>query len=225
MSKAMDSDELRRLVREALSDALGPADAMGSSDEGQQPVAVTIENDADLFIWDCDGMGVSLKRQVYEAFDGKKIDFRMYNGSNSPEWPTDIYEPVKGEDQTFDPRKARTNEETFKNKRAQFCWILRDKFYRTYRAVQHGEYNDPDELISISSGIENIEKLRSETCRIPRKHNGAGFIQIMGKPEMQSKFGIKSPNMFDALVMSQEVPDVADIIVSVMPPDVKWLRA
>ena len=39
-----------------------------------------IKNDADLFVWDCDGLGVSLKRQVTDAFHGKKIDFAMFKG-------------------------------------------------------------------------------------------------------------------------------------------------
>lgn len=168
-----------------------------------------IDHDADLFTWDCDGMGVSLRRQVQEAFDGKKIDYVMFKGSEGPDRPDDIYEPIAGEDR----HKARSNKETFKNKRAQRCWMLRDRFYKTYRAVEHGEYSDPDILISISSSIKNMEKLRSETCRIPRKNNGAGLIQIMGKPEMLSKYGIKSPNMFDSLFMSLETPSP-----SVLPP-------
>ena len=32
-----------------------------------------INNNADLFVWDGDGLGVSLKRQVSEALDGKRL--------------------------------------------------------------------------------------------------------------------------------------------------------
>ena len=157
-----------------------------------------IENDADLFTWDCDGMGVSLRRQVTEAFDGKKIDYEMFKGSEGVERPEDIYQPIEGEDRS----KARTNKETFRNKRAQYCWMLRDRYYKTYRAVEKHEYNDPATLISVSSEIECLGQLRSETCRVPRKANGNGFIQIMGKPEMVSKYGIASPNLFDSTFMS-----------------------
>ncbi len=163
-----------------------------------------IENDADLFTWDCDGMGISLKRQVAQAFDGKKIEYEMFRGSEGVDAPDEIYEPVKGEDK----KKARTNKQTFRNKRAQFSWKLRDRYYRTYRAVEKGEYIDPDMLISISSGIEDLEQLRSETCRIPRKANGNGFIQIMTKVEMKSKYKIASPNLFDSTFMSLMLPGI-----------------
>lgn len=166
-----------------------------------------IEHGADLFTWDCDGLGVSLRRQVRDAFDGKKIEYDMFKGSERVEQPDNIYEPVEGEAK----RKGRTNQETFKNKRAQYCWALRDRFYKTYRAVEHGEYIDPDQLISLSSGIKCMVQLRSETCRIPRKANGSGLIQIMGKPEMKTKYGIASPNLFDSLFMSLKVPDISAI--------------
>ena len=161
-----------------------------------------IEYDADMFVWDCDGMGVGLRRQVDDALKGKKIEWREYKGSSGVDRPNEVYEPITNEDK----RKARTNKQTFKNKRAQDCWDLRDRYYKTFRAVQHGEYIDPDELISVSSEIEDMEQLRSETCRIPKKYNGSGLIQIMDKPQMATKYGIKSPNMFDSTFMSLEAP-------------------
>lgn len=157
-----------------------------------------IDNDADLFTWDCDGLGVTLRRQVQQAFDGKKIEYEMFKGSEGVERPNDVYQPIEGEIK----KKARTNKETFKNKRAQYCGSLRDRYYNTYLAVVKGEYRDPDTLISLSSSIECMQELRSETCRIPAKPNGNGLFQIMGKDEMLSKFGIKSPNLFDSTFMS-----------------------
>jgi phage terminase large subunit len=95
----------------------------------------------------------------------------------------------------------RTNKDTFKNKRAQYYWSLRDRFYNTYRAVEKGEYVDPDLMISLSSEIPFLEKLRSEVCRIPKKPNGNGLIQILNKDEMK-RLKIPSPNMADSLMMS-----------------------
>lgn len=155
-----------------------------------------LNNHVDLFTWDCDGMGVSLNRQVSKSLDGKHIDYVMYRGSESPENPGDVYQ---GDQE--DKKKRKTNRETFKNKRAQFAWMLRDRFFNTYLAVVKGQYKDPDSLISISSDIKEIDNLRSETCRIPRKHNGNGMIQIMTKMEMKNKLKIESPNLFDSLCM------------------------
>lgn len=167
-----------------------------------------IEKSADLFVWDCDGLGVSLRRQVIESFDGKKIDYEMFKGSEGVENPDDIYQPIEGEDYT----KARTNKDTFRNKRAQYCWMLRDRYYRTYRAVERGDYIDPDLMISISSKIDCLDQLRSETCRIPRKINNNGFIQIMSKQDMESKLQIKSPNLFDSTFMSLTVPPIKQVV-------------
>jgi phage terminase large subunit len=163
-----------------------------------------INNNADLFTWDCDGLGVTLRRQVQQAFNGKKIDYEMFKGSEGVDRPDDIYQHIDGEERG----KARTNKETFKNKRAQYTWKLRDRFYNTYRAVVKGEYVDPDELISINSKIPVIDQLRSETCRIPLTPNGSGLIQIMSKEQMLSKHGIKSPNLFDSMFMSMIVPAI-----------------
>jgi phage terminase large subunit len=71
--------------------------------------------------------------------------------------------------------------------------------------VVHGEYSDPDNLISFSSSIKLLQMLRSELCRIPKKPNGAGMIQIMSKEDMR-KLGIKSPNMADSVMMALDNP-------------------
>ena len=157
-----------------------------------------INNNADLFVWDGDGLGVSLKRQVSEALDGKRIEKSMFKGSEGVDYPSQIHMPdEKGKSSEV----QRTNKDTFKNKRAQYYWSLRDRFYNTYRAVEKGEYVDPDLMISLSSEIPFLEKLRSEVCRIPKKPNGNGLIQILNKDEMK-RLKIPSPNMADSLMMS-----------------------
>lgn len=161
-----------------------------------------INNDVDHFIWDADGLGLSLKRQISESLKGKKIEFHPFHGGGEVDNPDKIYNPVE-EDQ-----RAKTNRQYYRNKRAQYAGILADKFYRTWCAVEKDVYSDPSELISLSAKIDNIQKVRAEVCRIPRKPNGAGLFQIMGKDEMKNKLKISSPNMFDALMMAQVVPDV-----------------
>ncbi|RLA45153.1 MAG: PBSX family phage terminase large subunit [Gammaproteobacteria bacterium] len=157
-----------------------------------------IEARADVYAWDCDGLGVSLKRQTFQAFDGKKTDLIMFKGSETPEDPDRIYEPVQGESR----HSNKNNRDIFKNKRAQYYWRLRDRFYKTYQAVVHGKYIDPDELISLSSNIKAIDQLRAEVCRIPlnKRSLAAGKIQIMSKLDMLA-MGISSPNMADSIMM------------------------
>lgn len=164
---------------------------------GDWAISYATEKKPDRFIWDCDGMGVGLKRQFNEAFNGKKLDVEMFKGSNSPDRPDDIYEPAE-----IDSKRNRKKiKETFLNKRAQYSWELRDRVYRTYLAVTKNKYTDPDDLISFSSKIENIALLRSEMCRVPQKYNSRGLIQIMTKKEMRV-LKIESPNMFDVCMMS-----------------------
>ena len=158
-----------------------------------------LEINADLFTWDGHGMGASLAKQAKDAFDGKHTDYQMYKSGDGTKNPHEIY--GGGEKNN---KKAKTNEETFYNRRSQDGWGLRDKFLNTYQAVTKGVYKNPEEMISISSKIKDIAKLRTETCRIPRKHNGNGMIQIMPKPEMKRLYKIPSPNLYDGLVMSQE---------------------
>ena len=106
--------------------------------------------------------------------------------------------------------KPKTNADTFYNKRSQYYMKLAQRFYNTWLAVVKKQYVDPDTIISISSDIKLIDKLRSEVCRIPRKPNGAGKIQLMSKKEMKDKYDIDSPGMADCLAMGEELPELAN---------------
>ena len=160
---------------------------------------IAMDADADVFRWDCDGLGVSLKRQVVTALDGKRVDIDMFKGSESPDRPDDIYQP----DNRIERSNAKTNAQTFRNKRAQYYWNLRDRFLATFNAVKKGDYIDPETIISISSEIALIDNLRSEVCRIPKKYNANGLIQIMSKQDMaRLKPPIASPNLADSMMMS-----------------------
>ena len=158
----------------------------------------TIGKKPDLFIWDGDGMGAGIRRQVNDALKDKNIRLYEFHGGESPDNPDRVYEQI-GED------RPKTNKETFRNKRAQKYWELRDRVLRTYQAVVNGKYIDPEELISFSSKIEGIDLLRSEICRIPQKHNSNGLIQIMSKQDMK-RLDIASPNMADAVMMALANP-------------------
>jgi phage terminase large subunit len=173
----------------------------GESADGMDwALDLALRDRADYFVWDCDGLGVSLKRQVDAALENKKIDYVMYKGSESPE---DAEQPYSD----GGSQRTKSNRETFANKRAQYYWRLRDRFEATHRAVSKGEYINPDEMISLSSSIEKLDQLRSEVCRIPLKRTNTGKIQIMSKIEMAKKpYEIPSPNMGDALMMSMFRP-------------------
>jgi len=180
---------------------------IGEKDDGNdacdEATEMAINANADLFVWDGDGMGALLRRQIAESFKGIKCELRMYRGSNEVEDKKTKFEGLQSMNRKD---KTKTNAEAFFNKRSQYYIKLAKRFENTYRAVIKKEYINPDEIISINSKILLLNKLRSEVCRIPRKPNGAGKIQIMSKKEMMDKYKIKSPNMADCLAMGEELP-------------------
>ena len=191
----------------------------GEIDDGcDWATGMAIQDDADWFVWDGDGMGAGLKRQVATAFAGKKIKYHMFRGSLSGKGQDNaekIYQPQYGDSET----KAKTYAETFKNNRAQFYTDLATRFYNTYRCVVKKEYVDPEEMISLDSdGIDNLPNLRSEVCRIPKKDNPNGLIQIMNKKEMKL-LQIDSPNESDSIMMSLFKPKVAPVFEPIDYPD------
>lgn len=161
---------------------------------------------ADWFVWDYDGMGTGLKRQISLGFDGTKCQYHPFRGSlsgSAQDNADKIYQPEFG-----DKKEAKTYKETFKNNRAQKYISLADKFYNTYKCVIKGEYIDPDDMISLDSdGIDDIKGLRSQLCRIPRVENNNGLEQIMSKKEMKAN-GIDSPNEGDSVMMTVFNPPI-----------------
>jgi len=171
-----------------------------------------INDGADWFVWDGDGMGTGLKRQVSTAFEGTKTKYHMFRGSLSGSGQDNanrIYMPAGGDKHT----SPKTYAETFKNNRAQYYIELANRCYNTYRCVVKNEYVDPDEMISFDSdGIDNMPSLKSQLCRIPRKPNANGMEQIMNKKEMKTN-DIASPNEGDSVMMSLFKPKAAGAVV------------
>jgi len=174
----------------------------GEIDEGcDWAISNAIKDKADIFIWDSDGMGAGLKRQIATGFKGIRTKTHAFRGSLSgigQDNADKIYMPVDN-----DNRESKTYAETFKNNRAQYYLEMARRFFNTYRCVVRNDYVDPEEMISIDSdGVENMAALRSEMCRIPEKTNpSSGLRQLMTKDQMK-KLGIKSPNMSDSIMMS-----------------------
>lgn len=158
-----------------------------------------VEVNADQFEWDVGGMGTGLKKQVNDSLSGKRIDTFMFNGASTADKADAIYQPAMGEN----IQGQKTNKEMFKNLRAQCYASVRDRVYKTYKAVVQGKICDPEDLISFSSGIENLSKLRSELCRMPIKPNGSGLFELYTKEQMRKMFKVSSPNLADCVMMSE----------------------
>ncbi|MEE9223050.1 MAG: phage terminase large subunit [Nitrosomonadaceae bacterium] len=189
------------------------ANTSGEIDEGCDWATGEASNDgADWFIWDADGMGAGLKRQVATAFAGTHVKYYAFRGSLSGKGQDSadaIYMPHEHLNSN-DESKPKKFSETFLNNRAQYSIRLADLFYNVYRCVVLGDYVDPIDMISLDSdGIEEMERLRAECCSVPKKPNSRGLIQILSKAEMKL-LGIESPNMYDTLMMNTFIPQIVE---------------
>ncbi|HAY5090738.1 TPA: PBSX family phage terminase large subunit, partial [Escherichia coli] len=174
--------------------------------------SLAIEDGADHYLWDGDGVGAGLRRQTTEAFSGKKITATMFKGSESPFDEDAPYQAGAWADEVVQGDNVRTIGDVFRNKRAQFYYALADRLYLTYRAVVYGEYADPDDMLSFDKeaiGEKMLEKLFAELTQIQRKFNNNGKLELMTKVEMKQKLGIPSPNLADALMMCMHCPESA----------------
>lgn len=169
---------------------------------------LAIEAGADWFVWDGDGMGTGLRRQVSLAFEGKHTEYHMFKGSlsgSAQDHAKELYLPETG-DGAAPKTKPLTYANTFKNNRAQYYIALAKRFENTFKCIEKGKYINPDEMISLNSaGIDDMVSLRSQICKVPSKPHGGGLMQIMSKQDMK-KLGIKSPNEADAVMMSMFIP-------------------
>lgn len=159
-------------------------------DATQKAYEAALDEQVTDFVYDGIGIGASVKTAMKHKDPKDRIEVTGFIGSEKVRDPNDKY---------MDDRK---NEDVFYNLRAQWYWYLRDRFEKTYQAVEKKKYIDPDELISIDSDCEYIQSLRAELCRIPRKRGTANTkIKIMSKDEMRHN-KIPSPNIGDAVMMA-----------------------
>jgi phage terminase large subunit len=57
-------------------------------------------------------------------------------------------------------------------------------------------------MISFSSSIKSLQKLKSEVCRMPIKPNSNGQIELYTKDAMKTKFKVASPNLADSVMQT-----------------------
>lgn len=163
--------------------------------------------DIDGFLYDADGLGADVRgnaRVINEQREGRlqrTIDVNAFRGSAGVHAP--VSEDVPG----------RKNEDFFQNRKAQEWWSLRRRFYKTFRAVMHGDDFDPDEIISLDSAGLNepnegapfglLAKLTMELSQPTYIKNAAGKIVVDKAPpgQAQAQAAVKSPNLADCVMM------------------------
>jgi len=104
---------------------------------------------------------------------------------------------------------GKTNEDMFQNCNGQAAWDLRERFRKTYEAVELGITHNFDELISIDSSMRELKQLVNELSQPKLRDLGItnGKIAIDKKPK-----GTKSPNRFDSVKIA--FARVGDTLIS-----------
>lgn len=155
------------------------------------------ENGYARFKYDSDGLGVGVRgdaTQINERRKGQQlhvIEHVPFRGSGAVVDPKK--EVIKGQNGL----KGRTNEDFFKNYKAQSWWALRTRFENTYRAVVEGLQVDLDSIIVIPSSLPLRARLVSELSRPTYDIDNAGKIVIDKAPD-----GQRSPNLADAVMIA-----------------------
>lgn len=144
-----------------------------------------IEHKADEVVFDSIGVGAGVKAHFKRVAKIRTIGFNAGG------------EVLRKESEY---RAGKKNGDMFANIKAQAWWALRDRFYKTYRAVKFGDNYPLDELISLSSEIKDLAYLKAELSRPRVDYDNNGRVKAESKKEMKKR-GIPSPNKADALVM------------------------
>lgn len=149
------------------------------------------------FRFDEDGLGAGVRGDARAINEIRKAEGARYI----------LATPFRGSASVFDPeaeavpgdngQPARINKDFFANAKAQSWWHLRKLFRNVYRAVEEKMDYNPDEIISISGDIKNLDKLIIELSQPTYSINGVGKIIVDKQPD-----GTKSPNLSDSVMIN-----------------------
>ncbi len=142
--------------------------------------------------YDCIGVGSNVKSEANNLEDAgsmpsniKMVPWNAGAAVLKPEKPV-----ISGD------RDSPLNKDFYTNLKAQGWWELRNRFYRTWRAVTDGAIYDVDTLISLDSSIKRLYQLEKELCQVTSS-KGARLKLVIDKTPP----GTKSPNLADAVMM------------------------
>lgn len=137
-------------------------------------------------IYDSIGVGAHVGSTLSEM--GVKSGYYKFNAGANVAYPNQEYAP-----------KIK-NADKFENLKAQAWQDVADRLRNTYNAVNKGKKYDPSELISISSDIKKIERLKTELSTPRKAYSKRGLDMVETKDQLKKR-GINSPNLADAFIM------------------------
>lgn len=135
--------------------------------------------------YDSIGVGAGVGSILKKA--GKK-NFFKFNAAAEVFNPTKEYAP------------KITNKAKFENLKAQAWRDVADRLKNTFNAVTKGQEFNPSDMISISSGLDCIDELKSELCEPHKDYSRRGLDMVESKKEVKKRLQ-KSHDLSDAFVM------------------------
>lgn len=144
--------------------------------------------------YDCIGVGASAGAKFDELNEASKgrVQYSKFNAGDAVFDPDRYYVQNKME--------RIKNKDFFGNLKAQTWWLVADRFRNTYDAVTNGTKYQADELISISSSMPMLEKLKTELSTPRRDFDLNGRVKVESKKDLKKR-EVPSPNIADAFVM------------------------
>lgn len=154
-----------------------------------------VVNNFEELVYDADGLGAGARGDSRKIEENYKhgIIVTPYRGSGAVVDPDKI---VFKEDYDQPSPNDRTNKDLYENAKAQSWFLLRRRFLLTYRAVVEKLPQKETDIISLSSTLPNLHKLRTELSQITYTLNNNGKILIDKMPG-----NTKSPNNADSVCM------------------------
>lgn len=140
------------------------------------------------FDYDADGLGAGVRGDATRIISRRREKFMTSPKINA----------YRGSAKVFDPERKTPgtdvkNEDRFQNLKAQAWASLAERFRNTHAAIQGRDY-DPDNLISLSSEIKELNKLTIELSQPQWKYSSTGKLLVDKVAE-----GRASPNLADAI--------------------------
>ena len=142
--------------------------------------------------YDATGVGAfcgSKFEEINEDEDGSDIDHEKFQAGGSVINPDREY--AHGID----------NKDMFSNLKAQSWWSVADRLRNTWDAVTNGTQYPQEELICISSEMEDLEPLLTELATPKKDYDKVGRVMVESKKDLEKR-EISSPDRADAFVMA-----------------------
>lgn len=147
-------------------------------------------------VYDCIGVGAHTGSTL-KSINAPKNYFK-FNAGDAVAKPDSDYSP------------NITNKQKFENRKAQAWQDVADRFRNTFNAVTKGRKYPADQLISISSEIDNIEELKTELATPHRDYSKRGLDMVESKKDIKKRLDGKSHDLADSFIMGA-CPHLADI--------------